>query len=78
MYTLQEAEYLRDYYRDKIVGQKIGSGDTFRKLEIVCVNDKFQVWCYITSSAYAQLEKATQDLELISPEEVMKSREKKI
>ena len=71
MYTLQEAEYLRDYYAEKILDRKIGSNDKFIRIEIVCVDDKFQVRCSRASSGYVQLEDATNKLELISPTEVL-------
>lgn len=71
MYTLQEAEYLRDYFAQKILNRKIGEVDKFTRIEIICVADKFQVRCFLASSDYLQLEDATKKLELISPNDVL-------
>ncbi len=76
MYTLSEAEYLKKYYWDKIIGRKIGTGDTFRDIRVKQVGDKFDVRCHITESAYALIEKTTKDLDLIAPKEVLKNRGK--
>lgn len=74
MYTYAEAEYLKKYYWNKIVGQRIGTGDIFRDMRIKEAGNKFEIHCHITESAYSQLEKTTQDLDLISPAEVLKNR----
>lgn len=76
MYTLQQAEYLRDYYAEKILERKIGANDKFIRIEIVCVNDKFQVHCFKASSGYIQLEDATNQLELISPAEILQQNKR--
>lgn len=74
MYTLQDAEYLRDYYADKILGRKNSTGYNFVKIEIECIASKFEVWCQLSSYVYHSLSKTAKELGLVSPLKTLNAR----
>ncbi|PZR20171.1 MAG: hypothetical protein DI539_11705 [Flavobacterium psychrophilum] len=77
MYTRSEAQFLKDYYWDFIIGRETESGEIFENLQIKELEGTFEVWCYADPSQNFRLIKATKQLGLIPPDIVLQNWENK-
>lgn len=81
MYTFKEAEIILDYYAEKVLGKPLNSENAsslpiFKSKIEELENGTYDVFCYGKGSPsthfYTRIEKVANDLQLISPREVLK------
>lgn len=81
MYTFKEAQILQEYYSSQVIGKPLDSKKAeslpiFKSKIEELENGTYDVFCYGKGSPsthfYTRIEKVANDLQLISPQEVLK------